>query len=255
MMALRLDVIEEAELSYEIPYLTGKGEVIDSSTVCINERRQGINISYALVECTEEHVDSLFPPEGVNALARMTKRILRDLEMKPARIILQLREHSPGHNLHSLEGRAPVNKQRDSVLIIITKPPFIYKFGHELVLWHQAMHAKDRWEYRFPSAHPLVDAGEWLDALWHFSIDGRLEGWRRPHYPRTERLEEATIVLQGLCPGEDLQARVGELCDRLWGKETTFAQLLDIGKELGLEPAAGLQKLVQRSSTGRQASR
>jgi hypothetical protein len=250
MMALRLDVVEEVELSYEIPYLTGKGEAIDSTTVCINERRQGINISYALVECTEEHVDSLFPPEDVNTLARMTKRILRDLEMKPARTILQLREHSPGHNLHSLEARAPVNKQRDSVLIIITKPPFIYKFGHELVLWHQAMHAKDRWEYRFPSAHPLVNAGEWLDVLWHFSIDGRLEIWRRPHYSRTERLEEAIRVFRGLCPGKDLQARVCQLCDQLWGKEITFAKLLEIGKELGLEPASGLQELVQRSQTG-----
>lgn len=250
-MALRLDVIEEVELSYEIPYLTGKGEVVDSTTVYINEWRQGVSISYALVECTEEHMDSLFPSEGVNTLARMTKRILRDLEMKPARIILQLREHSLGHNMHSLEARAPVNRQRDSVLIIITKPPFIYKFGHELVLWHQAMHAKDRWEYRFPSAHPLVDAGEWLDALWHFSIDGRLEGWRKPHYSRTERLEEATRVLQGLCPGKDLQAHVGQLCDQLWGKETTFAQLLDIGKELGLEPATGLQEMVKRGQSGR----
>lgn len=114
------------------------------------------------------------------------------------------------------------------MLIILTKTPFVYKFGYELVLWHQAMHAKDRLENRFPSAHPLVEAGEWLDVLWHFSIDGRLETMGKPHYSRDERLDEAARVLPGL---ED---RLTKLCDELWGKEVTLGQLLKIGKELGL---------------------
>ena len=240
MMVPRIDVVEELELSYEIPYLTGKGEAIDTLTVRINEQRQGVSISYALVDCTEQHLNSLFPSEGVDSLAQMTKRILRDLEVKPPRIVLQLWEYSPATGLYSVEGRAPVNKQRDTVLIILTKTPFVYRFGHEMVLWHQAMHAKDRWEYRFPAAHPMVDAGEWLDALWHFSIDGRLQSWGKPHYSRAERLEEAKTVLQRVCPSKELQAQVNELCNELWGKEVTFTQLLEMGRDLGLEPASGL---------------
>lgn len=239
-MASRIDVIEELELSYEIPFITGSGEAIDSTTVRINERRQGVSISYELVESQEDHLDSLFPAEGVDSLARATKHILRDLGMKPVTTILQLWEHAPAHRPYSVEGRAPVNRTRDTVLIIFPKNPFLYRFGHELVLWHQVMHAKDRWEYRFPSAHPMMDAGEWLDALWHFSIDGRLEERGKPHFSKAERLDEATRVLRGLSPNQDTQSRVRELCDELWGKETTFAQLVDIGKKLRPQPASGL---------------
>ena len=230
-MAPRLEPIEQLRLSYEIPYVTDRGEVIDSTTVSINEHRQGVSISYALSESTEEKLNLLFPAEGVDHLAQLIKKILRDLKIEAAKIILQLWEYSPVTKLYSVEGRAPVNKQRDTVLLILTKTPFIYKFGYELVLWHQAMHAKDRWEYRFPSTHPLLEAGEWLDMLWHFSIDGRLERLAKPHYSKAERLEEALRILPGL------QGRVRGLGDELWGREVTFAQLLEIGKGLGLEPA------------------
>jgi hypothetical protein len=91
------------------------------------------------------------------------------------------------------------------------------------------MHAKDRLENRFPSAHPFVEIGEWLDVLWHFSIDGRLGKIGKPHYLKSERLNEAARVLPGL---ED---RLNELCNELWGKDVTFNQLLEIGKELGLK--------------------
>ena len=240
MMAPRLEVIQELKIGYEIPYLTDRGDLIDSITVQINEQRQGVDISYALLEPTEQNLDNLFPSKGIDSLVQMTKRILRDLGMNPPRIILQLWEYSRTARLYSVEGRAPVNKQRDTVLIILTKNPFIYKFGYELVLWHQAMHAKDRWEHRFPSTHPLVEAGEWLDVLWHFSIDGRLQNWGKPHYSRAERLEEATRVLEGLCQIKEPHVQARELCDELWGKEVTLAQLLEIGRELGVEPASGL---------------
>lgn len=240
MMAPRLEVIQELKLSYEIPYLTDRGEIIDNITVHINEQRQGVDISYALLEPTEQNLDELFPSSGIDSLVQMTKRILRDLGMDPPRIILQLWEYSLTTRLYSVEGRAPVNKQRDTVLIILTKTPFIYKFGYELVLWHQAMHAKDRWEHRFPSTHPLVEAGEWLDALWHFSIDGRLQNWGKPHYSRVERLEEATMVLEELPQIKEPQARARELCHELWGKEVTLAQLVEIGRGLGVESTSGL---------------
>jgi len=238
-MVSRLEVIEELKMGYEIPYLTDRGEIIDNLTVQINEQRQGISVSYALLEPTEQNLDNLFPSEGIDSLAQMTKRILRDLGVNSPRIILQLWEYSPTTRLYSVEGRAPVNKQRDTVLIILTKTPFIYKFGYELVLWHQAMHAKDRWEHRFPSTHPLVEAGEWLDVLWHFSIDGRLQNWGKPHYSRAERLEEATRVLEGLGQIKEPQVQVRELCHELWGKEVTFAQLVEIGRGLGVEPTPG----------------
>lgn len=236
-MAPRLEVIQELKLNYEVPYLTDRGQIIDNITVQINEQRQGVDISYALLEPTEQNLDNLFPSSGIDSLVQMTKRILRDLGMNPLRVILQLWEYSPTTRLYSVEGRAPVNKQRDTVLIILTKTPFIYKFGYELVLWHQAMHAKDRWEHRFPSTHPLVEAGEWLDVLWHFSIDGRLQSWGRPHYSRTERLEEANRVFEGLGQIKEPQAQARELCHELWGQEVTLAQLVEIGQGLGLELA------------------
>jgi len=228
-VATRLELIEQLKLNYEIPYVSDKGEIVDSTTVTINEHRQGVSISYILCQSTEEKLNLLFPAEGVDHLVQLIKKILQDLEIKPANIILQIWEYSPVNRLYSVEGRAPVNKQRDTVLLILTKAPFVYKFGYELVLWHQAMHAKDRWEYRFPSTHPLLEAAEWLDVLWHFSIDGRLERLAKPHYSKAERLEEAIRILPGLQP------QVRELGDELWGKEVTLTQLLEIGKGLGLE--------------------
>ena len=239
-MVSRLDVIHKVKLNYEVPYISGKGEVIDSLTVPINEERQGVGISYALINCNEKHLDSIFPSDGIDSLARMTKQVFQDLGVRPARIILQLWEYTAPSKPYSVEGRAPVNKERDTVLMIFTKPPFLYKFGHELVLWHQAVHAKDRWEHRFPAAHPMVNVGEWLDVLWHFSIDGRLEKWAKPHYSKAERLEEASGVLQGLRPQESPPALVTRLCGELWGRETTLAHLLEMGRDLGLEPASGI---------------
>ncbi len=232
-MTSRLEVVEELKLDYEVPYITDKGELVDSTTIQVNEQRQEIGISYALLHSTEQNLDCLFPSSGIDYLAQITKQILHHLGLNPPKIILQLWEYSPITRLYSVEGRAPVNKQRDILLIILTKTPFIYKFGYELVLWHQIMHAKDRWEYRFPSTHPLVEAGEWLDVLWHFSIDGRLEKLDQPHYSKAERLEEATRVLSGLDTGLLEQARA--LSNKLWGKEVTFTQLLEIGKGLGLK--------------------
>lgn len=238
-MASRLKVIQELKISYEVPYLTDRGEIINNTTVQINEQRQGVDISYALLEPTEQNLNNLFPSSGIDLLAQMTKRILQDLGMDPMRIILHLWEYSPTTGLYSVEGRAPVNKQRDTVLIILTKTPFIYKFGYELVLWHQAMHAKDRWEHRFPSTHPLVETGEWLDVLWHFSIDGRLQNWGKPHYSRAERLEEATRIFEGLCHIKEPQVQARELCHELWGKEVTLAQLVEIGRGLEVESTPG----------------
>ena len=51
-MATRLQVIEEIKIEYEVPYVTNKGEIIDSTTIQINEQRQGISISYAIINPT-----------------------------------------------------------------------------------------------------------------------------------------------------------------------------------------------------------
>jgi hypothetical protein len=138
---------------------------------------------------------------------------------------------------YSIEGRAPVNKQRDTVLIIFTKSPFVYKFDCEMVLWHQCMHAKDRWERRFPAAHPQVQTSEWLDFLWHLSIDGRLEARNRPHYSREERLEEASALFRRGLSGEAAD-RALAACRDLWGREVTMDTLIETGKGLGLEVGA-----------------
>jgi hypothetical protein len=239
-MPHRLQVIEEIKIEFEVPYITGKGEVVDAATVQINERKQGVCFSYALSKRTGKNLDVLFPPEGIDLLGQMTSQIIRDLGMSPRRIILQLYEYSPNAISLSAEGRAPVNRERDTVLIILTKTPFVYKFGYEMVLWHQAMHAKDRWEHRFPSAHPLVHVGDWLDVLWHFSIDGRLQNRGKPHYSREERVEEAIRVFRRLGQGDSTVGRIEGLCDELWGNEVSLLQLLDLGKSLGfshkLEP-------------------
>ncbi len=228
----RLNVIEELKLSFEVPYLSDRGETFDCLNITLNERRHGVDISYALLEPGEENLDSLFPSEGVDVLALTTKKVLHELGVSPERLILQLWEYGPKGRAFSVEGRAPVNKMRDTVLFMLTKTPFVYKFGYDLVLWHQGCHAKDRWEYRFPSAHPLVQVGAWLDALWHFSIDGRLQKWGKPHYTRDERLAEAVRIFSDWgrdCPRVD---QITQLCDDLWGREVTMTSLLQLGDSL-----------------------
>src|SRR4030042_5697467 len=190
-MSHRLQVIEELKIDFEDPVITGRGAAIDCMVVPINERKHGMYFSYNLLKQTDRNLDVLFPPAGIEMLGRTTDQILHELGMAPAKVILQLHECSPDAKSGSLEGRAPVNRNRDTVLIIITKTPFVYQFGYEMVLWHQAMHAKDRWERRFPSVHPMVHVGDWMDSLWHFSIDGRLQNLGKPHYSKEERLDGA----------------------------------------------------------------
>jgi len=242
-MTNRLNVVEELKLSFEVPYVTDRGDVIDCLNVTVNECRHGIDISYALLEPTPDNLDSLFPPEGVDVLALNARRILHDLEVKPQRLILQLWEFGLNGRTFSVEGRAPVSKSRDIVLLMLTKTPFVYKFGYNLMLWHQSCHAKDRWEYRFPSAHPLVQVGAWHDALWHFSIDGRLEKWGRPHYSRDERLAEAARVFEESagCARLDAVELAGRLCGDLWGREVTQAELMAVAVEAGLGSASPRQ--------------
>jgi len=235
-MTQRLNVIEELKLNFEVPYVSDRGESIDCVNVTLNECRHGVDISYALLETSRGYVDDLFPSEGVDILALNAKKVLQELGVKPQRLILQLWEFGTNGRTFSVEGRAPVNKTRDTVLLMLTKTPFVYKYGYNLMLWHQGCHAKDRLEYRFPSAHPLVQVGAWLDSLWHFSIDGRLEKWGKPHYSREERLAEAARVFKdsaGLTEvhAVDLAARA---CGDLWGKEVTLADLLAIANEAGL---------------------
>lgn len=236
-MSHRLQVIEELKIDFEVPFITGRGEAIDCMVVPINERKHGLYFSYNLLKQTDRNLDVLFPPAGIEMLGRTTKQILHELGMAPAKVILQLHECSPDAKSGSLEGRAPVNRDRDTVVIIITKTPFVYKFGYEMVLWHQAMHAKDRWERRFPSAHPMVHAGDWMDSLWHFSIDGRLQNLGKPHYSKEERLDEGVRAFAGLFQDEPVPALVRRLCDQLWGNEVTLTELLQIGQGLGLGTA------------------
>jgi hypothetical protein len=231
----RLKVIDKLRIDYEVPFVSDRGKILDHTIVRINEQRKGVEISYALLDPTGQVLESLFPRDGMDSLAQMTKRILNDLGVTPQRIALQMWDYSVTKGPYSIEGRAPVNKQRDTVLVIFTKSPFLYKFGYEMMLWHQAMHAKDRWERRFPAAHPQVQADEWLDALWHFSIDGRLEAWKKPHYSKAERLEEAVALFRKLRLSGDVTDRAMRACDGLWGREVTMAALVEMGKELRLE--------------------
>lgn len=235
VMVARLKVIDKLRIDYEVPFVSDRGKILDHTIVRINERRKGVEISYALLDPTGQVLESLFPHDGMDCLAEMTKSILADLGVTPQRIALQMWDYSVTEGPYSIEGRAPVNKQRDAVLIIFTRSPFVYKFGYEMVLWHQAMHAKDRWERRFPAAHPLVQTSKWLDVLWHFSIDGRLEALKKPHYTEKERLEEAVMQFQKLGMSGETMTHAKKACDELWGATVTMTELMEIGKGLGLE--------------------
>jgi len=237
-MSHRLQVLEELKIYFEVPYITGKGEAIDSTVVPINERKHGLYFSYDLLKRTDGNLDALFPTDGIELLGQTTKQILHELGMEPAKVVLQLHECSPDKGSGSVEGRAPVNRDRDTVLIRITKTPFVYRFGYEMVLWHQAMHAKDRWERRFPSAHPMVHVGDWMDSLWHFSIDGRLQNLGKPHYSKEERVDEAIRAFRQVPQAEPVQELVHRLCGQLWGNQVTMTELLQIGNRLGVGPAA-----------------
>jgi hypothetical protein len=245
----RLKVIDKLRIDYEVPFVSDRGKILDHTIVRINEQRKGVEISYALLDPTEQDIESLFPRDGMDSLAQMTRSVLNDLWVTPEKIVLQMWDYSVTRGPYSIEGRAPVNKQRDTVLIIFTKTPFVYKFGFEMMLWHQSMHAKDRWERRFPAAHPLVQTGEWLDALWHFSIDGRLEAWNKPHYTKEERLEEAAALFRKLGLSSDVTDRAMRVCDGLWGREVNMTTLVEMGKELGLE-AGGKRAPSKRQPRG-----
>jgi hypothetical protein len=248
----RQKVIDKLRIDYEVPFVSDRGKILDHTIVRINERRKGVDVSYALLDSTGHVLESLFPRDGMDSLAEMTASILNDLGVMPKRIALQMWDYSVARGPYSVEGRAPVNKQRDTVLIIFTKSPFVYKFGYEMVLWHQAMHAKDRWERRFPAAHPQVQADEWLDALWHFSIDGRLEAWNRPHYTKAERLEEAAALFHRLRLSGDVTDRALSTCGDLWGQEVTMEALVETGRELGLEVGSKTRPL-KRQPRGSEA--
>ncbi len=235
----RLKVIEKLRLDYEVPFVSDRGKVLDHTIVRINERRRGVAISYALLDPSEQDLETLFPHEGMDALAEMTRNVLADLNVTPRTVALQMWDYGETRGPYSLEGRAPVNKQRDTVLIIFAKSPLAYKFNYEMLLWHQCMHAKDRWERRFPAAHPQVQTGEWLDVLWHFSIDGRLEARGRPHYGRDERLEEAAAAFRRMDLSAQAADRALEACGDLWGREVTMDGLLGTAKGLGLEAGEG----------------
>lgn len=234
-MVSRLKVIEKLRLDYEVPFVSERGKVLDHTILRINERRKGVAISYALLDPSEQDLENLFPRDGMDCLAEMARDILADLGVTPQKIALQMWDYSITRGPYSLEGRAPVNKQRDTVLIIFAKSPLAYKFNYEMVLWHQCMHAKDRWERRFPSAHPQVETGAWLDILWHFSIDGRLEAADRPHYTREERLEEASALFHRMGLSADAIDRALEACRGLWGREVTLESLTEMGRDLGLD--------------------
>ena len=248
----RLKVIDKLRIDYEVPFVSDRGKILDHTIVRINERRKGVDISYALLDPTEQDLGNLFPRDGMDSLAEMTGSVLNDLGVTPKRIALQMWDYSVAKGPYSVEGRAPVNKQRDTVLVIFTKSPFVYKFGYEMVLWHQAMHAKDRWERRFPAAHPQVQADEWMDILWHFSIDGRLEAWSKPHYTKAERLEEATALFRKLRLSSDATDRAVRACNELWAKEVTMEALVQTGRELGLE-AGSKTPASKRQSRGSEA--
>ncbi len=232
-----LKVIEKLRLDYEVPFISDRGKVLDHTIVRINERRRGVAISYALLAPSEQDLESLFPREGMDCLAETTRSIIADCAMAPRNTALQMWDYSVTRGPYSLEGRAPVNRQRDTVLIIFAKSPLAYKFNYEMVLWHQCMHAKDRWEHRFPAAHPQVQTGEWLDVLWHLSIDGRLEARNRPHYHREERLEEAAALFGRLGLPAGAADRALAVCRELWGREVTLDSLMETGRSLGLEEA------------------
>lgn len=235
----RLKTIEKLRLDYEVPFVSDRGKVLDHTIVRINERRKGVAISYALLDPTEQDLETLFPREGMDALADMTRTVLADLGVTPQKVALQMWDYSVTRGPYSLEGRAPVNRQRDTVLIIFAKSPLAYKFNYEMVLWHQCMHAKDRWEGRFPAAHPQVQTSAWLDPLWHFSIDGRLEARNRPHYSREERLEEAVALFRRMGLPADVADRALVTCRGLWGREVTLDSLMEAGRSLGLQAADG----------------
>lgn len=245
----RLKVIEKLRLDYEVPFVSDRGRVLDHTIVRINERRKGVAISYALLDPTEQELEALFPREGMDALAEMTRTVLADLGVTPQKTALQMWDYSVTRGPYSLEGRAPVNRQRDTVLIIFAKSPLAYKFNYEMVLWHQCMHATDRWERRFPAAHPQVQTSQWLDVLWHFSIDGRLEARNRPHYGREERLDEASTLFRRMGLPAEAHSRALAACRDLWGRELTLDALMETGRALGLE-AADLPPASRRPAGG-----
>src|SRR5512136_3491701 len=97
----RLKVIDKLRIDYEVPFVSDRGKILDHTVVRINERRKGVEISYALLDPTEQDIESLFPRDGMDSLAEMTANILSDLAMAPRRTALQMWDYSVAQGPYS----------------------------------------------------------------------------------------------------------------------------------------------------------
>lgn len=214
------------------------------------------------IEYSPEEFEGRKPSKSdLRWVVKLIKGVMKDLNIRVPHFALCL---IPFGGLGSLSWPACCVDKRKEVLYLrlpieVTDEylgvPSEYCEGY--ILYHELMHAKDVLEGRFPSSGSF---NSWekpelvlITSLWHFSIEGRLEKWGKPHEDRQKTLEREYRFASDLEKAEMVEVKPGrwekqirpwplkkfiskelfrKLCDKLWGKEVTFQELQSLLKNV-----------------------
>jgi len=177
-----------------------------------------------------QYVPEIYKPShsDLQWLVRRIERVMKDLKVFPPYVALMLYEWgSIGAFGTPMCG---MDKHR-KILYLSLQYTTHGGFGipseiHEdWILYHELMHGKDVFERRFPSSGPYSQEKYpkmgLITALWHFSIEGRLEKIGKPHKPKERTIQDEHFWLRESVTKDKLQ----QLCERFWGKEVTYDEL------------------------------
>lgn len=169
-----------------------------------------------------------------------TKKVMKELRIRAPHLGLYLVHYGLG-------GSRPtcfVDKRRE---IICLHLPIVFVGRHfhidvppedwDHLFYHELTHAKDVLEKRFPSSgfinvtkNPELGL---ITSLSHFSIEGRLEKWGKPHRSRQQVMKTEYSWAKKWVPKKFITRELFQmLCDKLWGKEVTFQELQSLLKNM-----------------------
>jgi len=236
---------EELRRHIEIGVEVGKGLLFE-----IVQEVDGFSICYH-----PEDFDGWKPSRSdLKWVVRRIRKVMKEFNIQAPHFALDL---VPFGGLHVLNDPACCADKRKEIIYL--RLPIDVIDGHlgvpseiheDWIFYHELMHAKDCLEGRFPSGG-FINPNEnpelaVITSLWHFSIEGRLEKNGKPHKSRQKVMEDEYFWTRTLEKSKMVEAEEGcwqrriepwplkkfitkrlfqKLCNRLWGKETTFQEL------------------------------
>ncbi|MBA7593848.1 hypothetical protein ES703_00782 [subsurface metagenome] len=180
-------------------------------------------------------------------LVGLIKKVMKDLDIRaPRHFALELVPIGMlggwGNPSCCMDKRREVIYLRLAANVVEGHLAILSEYQGEYIFYHELMHAKDCLEGRFPSAGLFEDKNPELvliESLFHFSIEGRLEKWDKPHEPREKTIENEyrwASELRGL-KKTITKEFIRDLCDKLWGREVTFQEARSLSRDMMREPS------------------